>query len=399
MASGLSRRSALGGGLALLVTPLYAGTPALGSPVRPRPESEQGPVRLGVLTDLAGPLAAHGKRQLLGIRHRAEQLNAAGGHGSGHGGAVELLVRDAGPDEKSAAAAASALLDEGVHAVIGTSAAWLGAGVLDQCNLGCTPVIVPAAGIVPAMPYAFQSAPAAGQVLSALMKAAMAGGAGKVAQLGLDKLLSPEMTELAANAASAQGLEIAGVERFPLDATDLKDAVGKAIAAKPDALVLAALPAQSGAAVKEARAAGFTGPILLAPEGVHPEFHTTAKEAAEGVQAVGPWLMIAGAAPDSVPDAVPNAPTVRRFAAGFVPENGPANPAAGFGADAVSLTHLAYLGHRDRKAAREQLEKMCCVGVCGVYNITADDHAGLAEDALLTATSKAGRWTAPPPGP
>lgn len=397
MASGLSRRSALGGGLALLfTTPLYAGTPALGSPARSRAESEQSPLRLGVLTHPAGPLAAHDKRQLLGIRQRAEQLNAAGGHG-GHGGAVELLVRDAGADEKSAAAAASALLDEGVHALIGTSVAWLGKGVLDQCQLGCTPVIVPSSGIVPAMPYAFQSAPGVHQVMGALMKAAKAGGASKIAHLGMDKLLPPEVLELAKNAADGQGLEVAGVEQFPLDATDLKDAVGKAVAAQPDALLLSALPAQSGAAVKEARAAGFTGPILLTPEGVHPEFHATAKEAAEGVQAAGPWVMTADATPDSVPDAVPNAPTVRRFAAGFVPENGPANPAAGFGADAVSLTHLAYLGHRDRKAAREQLEKMCCVGVCGVYNITADDHAGLADDALVVATSTAGRWTVPPP--
>jgi len=131
--------------------------------------------------------------------------------------------------------------------------------------------------------------------------------------------------------------------------------------------------------------AGWTGPILLAPEGVHPAFHTTAGDAAEGVQAVGPWLIAA----DSAPDSVPNLATMRRFTEGFTPDNGSANPAADFGADAVSLTYLAFLGHRDRKMAREQLESTCCVGVCGVYNITADDHAGLAEDALVVATSKA----------
>jgi len=34
------------------------------------------------------------------------------------------------------------------------------------------------------------------------------------------------------------------------------------------------------------------------------------------------------------------------------------------------------------------------VGVCGVYNLAADDHSGLAADALTVLTSKAGKWTA-----
>jgi len=57
------------------------------------------------------------------------------------------------------------------------------------------------------------------------------------------------------------------------------------------------------------------------------------------------------------------------------------------------------LGIRERadQMAREQLESTCCVGVCGVYNLTAEDHAGLADDALVVATSKAEKWTVVPP--
>ncbi|MEV0270059.1 ABC transporter substrate-binding protein [Hamadaea sp. NPDC050747] len=382
----VSRRAALGGGLALVAAPfLWAGHPAAAA--RPRTESGmQGPVRLGVLTHQTGPLAAYAQRQLLGVRTRADQVNAAGGHGSAP--EIELLVREAGADEKSAATAASALLDEGVHAVIAATAPWLTEAAAGQCTLGCVPVIAPVTGIVPTGPYAFQSAPSAAQVLRTALGAAKKAGASKLGHLATDKLASPPIVDLVQTEAANQGLSIAGFEPVPVDATDLKDAVGKLVAAKPDVLVISALPPQSGAAVRDARAGGWTGPIVLTPEGVHPSFHSTAGDAADGVQAVSPWLPVA----DSAPDSVPNLATVRRFAEAFAP-NGPANPAAGFGADAVALTHQAFLGHRDRKMAREQLENACCVGVCGVYNLTAADHGGLADDALTVLTSKSGKWS------
>jgi branched-chain amino acid transport system substrate-binding protein len=143
-------------------------------------------------------------------------------------------------------------------------------------------------------------------------------------------------------------------------------------------------------AVRDARAAGWTGPIVVPPTSVNPGFHPAAGPAAEGVRTVAPWL----AAPQQAPTTQPHIPTMRRFAESFEAANGPAGTQAGYGADAVSLAHLAFLGHRDRKMARGRLDQMCCVGVTGVYNMTPADHAGLAGDALTPMTSQSGVWTA-----
>ncbi|HET6214011.1 MAG TPA: hypothetical protein VFE14_14195, partial [Micromonosporaceae bacterium] len=102
-----------------------------------------------------------------------------------------------------------------------------------------------------------------------------------------------------------------------------------------------------------------------------------------------PWL----AAPAQAPETTPNLATMHRFTEGFQATNGPVGPHAGYGADAIALLNLAYLGHRDRKMAREQLEDACCVGVTGVFNNTAQQHAGLSDGSLVPLVSKGGVWT------
>lgn len=55
---------------------------------------------------------------------------------------------------------------------------------------------------------------------------------------------------------------------------------------------------------------------------------------------------------------------------------------------------MAFLGERDRKAGREQLENACRTAVCGAYAMTAANHAGLASKALVTAVMQDGVWKA-----
>ncbi|MEV4417818.1 hypothetical protein [Catellatospora sp. NPDC049609] len=98
-------------------------------------------------------------------------------------------------------------------------------------------------------------------------------------------------------------------------------------------------------------------------------------------------------------ETLPHWSPLRRFAE-FADAPGPADPSAGYAADAVTLLHQAFLGHRDRKAARDALESACCIGVTGVYTMSPEDHGGLAADALTVATSRAGSWTTrPAPAP
>lgn len=357
----LSRRMMIGTGLAALTAPWLGSAAA----ARPVPEGVHAPLRLGMLTG-----GAVGHRHVLGARYRADQLNGGGMHGREQ--IVELLVRDAAGDP---ATAVSALLDEGVHAVI----AELAESIVAQCQLACTPLIAPATADAPTQAYAFLAGPPNEQVVKALFAAAKAGGATTVGHLVLDRLATPGLLGAADAESVAQAVALTGTEQIPGDATDLGPSMAKLTAPGPDALLVTTRPPQAAAAVTAARDGGFTGPILLAPDGVQPGLKQ------ENVKAVVPWVTLA----ESATDDVPNAAAVRRFASGF---GGSADPAVGYGVDAVSLAHLAFLGERDRKAGREQLEQACCIGVCGAYAMSPGNHAGLDKKALVTAVLQGGVW-------
>jgi ABC-type branched-subunit amino acid transport system substrate-binding protein len=86
--AGLPRRVVLGGGLGVAAIPLLGVAAAAGAGT--------GPLRVGVLVDLSGPASAHGKRQLLGMRFQADQINA-----DRKVPGIELVVRDTQGDVRS----------------------------------------------------------------------------------------------------------------------------------------------------------------------------------------------------------------------------------------------------------------------------------------------------------
>ncbi len=320
---------------------------------------------------LAGPDAADSVFALAaqqvqqGVRYRADALNA---HHADH---VELIPGDD----------PSALLEAGVHALIGVGEAVARAG-----QASCTPTILAAPGSpgagMPGMPapmpsYVFQAGPTASQVRAKLLSALTAE---KVGLLSLDP---PYVEDFA-----ARGLTLVASKKIPPETTTTLAQLAQAVVSAtpaPEAIVVDAVPPLDGIAVRDLRAAGWTGPIVCGPSAVHNSFQAIAGEATEGVVAVAPWF----AAPREAPADLPNLETMRRFAEGFSADHGRPSSYAGFGADALSLLHLAYLGHRDRKMAQAQLAQMCCVGVSGVYN------PGLPGDALTRLAAKDGLWTLP----
>jgi branched-chain amino acid transport system substrate-binding protein len=322
------------------------------------------PLRIGVI---GGAIA--------GIEHRAGTFN--GGHG--HEPSVELLVREGIADEASARDAVAGLLEAGVHGLISSSASWITLAVMDAADASCTPMVSTAPMAEVSRPYVFQAGPSQAQVDRALLTAVRKAGHTKAGLLSLEKLPTPE------SAAAAQGVVLTGVETFAASATSLAEPVKTLVAQAPDVLIVNAPPPYDATAVVEARSQGWTKPIFGLPQIANPDFHRVAGATAEGVSAAVPWI----AAPSAAPPAMPNLPTLQRFVEAF---DGVAGTEAGYGSDALSLLHLAFLGHRDRKAARDQLDRMCCLGVTGVYNMTPQNHAGLADDALVTMTSQGGGW-------
>lgn len=378
----LTRRFLLAGGLGLAAGPLLAQERA----------AADAPLRLGILATQTGSLTEYARGHLLGAQRRVAALGA-GGH-SGHGAAapIELLVQDAGDSAAAAREAVSRLLDRGVHGLIGPAAGWLDGAAAAEAEHACTPIVLPATGPAPVLAYAFRSAPSTVQVNRALLAALTGAGQRAAAVLRLDARDSPALRDAVAAEAAARGARVAATETAPADGTGLAERLAALLAAAPEALLLDVPTRLAAQATVAARAAGWTGPVLVAPDGVHAGFAQLAGEAAEGVRAVTPWLPVAAEAAEALPHWSP----LRRFAEQYAAAHGPADPSAGYAADAVTLLHQAFLGHRDRKAARDALESTCCIGVTGVYTISPEDHTGLGPDTLTVATSHATTWTTRP---
>jgi len=356
----ITRRMVIAGGLALLATPAWASRAAA---------MPQSPLRIGVVADLTGPLSRMGKQIQTGIGTRAEAL------GGGHGGMsmFELLMADKAADERAAVAG---LLEQGVHALAGS-----GEAVAEAGNTSCTPTLLfdgTASG-----PFVFQAGPSAAQVSRAQLAAVKQAGLTKAGQLSA----APADPESFA----AHGLTFTGAQLIPLDAAGLAPQAQAVADEEPEAVIVNAPPPLEALAVKDLRTAGFAGPIFCSPSATDPGFQAAAGEAAaEGVKAVSPWLPAVAEAPENLP----HQPMMKRFADGYLMAHGRPGAHAGYAADALSLLHLAYLGHRDRKQAQAQLEQMCCIGVTGVYNMTPSKHDGLDPAALTTLVSNAGVWKA-----
>jgi len=74
-------------------------------------------IRLGLITDLSGPIANYGKESRNGATLAAEEINARGGI---HGRKVRVLVEDSGYEPRRAVLAAQKLVtQDGVFAIIG----------------------------------------------------------------------------------------------------------------------------------------------------------------------------------------------------------------------------------------------------------------------------------------
>jgi branched-chain amino acid transport system substrate-binding protein len=378
----LARRVVLGGGLGVAATPMLGAGAA-----RARPADD--PLRIGVLVDTSGPASIHGKRQLLGATHQADMINADTPLDRESG--VRLFVRDTQGSVDITRGHALALLDKDeVDAFIGTSLPLTAEVVMDVAEAAGVPMIVPTTISPPAQPFVFCSAASSERATQQTMGSLAEASLRRAALLILDSLATPQRLAIYAREAAAHGIELVAVEQFSGSATTLTAPLRVLIAKAPDAILIATPPPFNGLAAQDIRALRWPGPIYCSAGAGHPGFLQQAGPAAEGVHVVGPWLLLAERAPDTLP----NSWAIRKFVASFTRRHGPVGTFAGYAADAVSMLHYAYFGHRDRHRARETLEHMTYVGATGVFHMSPSNHAGLDDAAFTTVVVRNGTWTA-----
>ncbi|WP_416968179.1 ABC transporter substrate-binding protein [Streptomyces sp. 4F14] len=377
----VSRRTAVAG---LLTAALTASPHAVAAPGTRRAADGLEPLRVGVLLDTSGRGRVQGARQLLGVRHQAQMVNAAAGD------LVELLVRDTrGRTAETRSLARHLVETDRVDALLGTSAPATAAVVGEIGQAAGVPVVMPAAGGRATQPYVFRSGAPIALTTTRMLQAIAQAGLRRVAAFSTESNSPPQAWDEMRQEMAGLGLELVDHKEFVPPADNLEAGLKPLIEAGPDVLAVFTTPPYNGIVARDARALGWSGPMYFSPAAGHPGFAETAGPAATGARVIAPWLL----AHQQAPATLPNGYAVRAFAKSFeAAGHGPVGTYVGYGADALSLLHQAFYGHRDRVRARTELENMTHVGTTGVYRMSPDDHSGLDADALTVVEWRDGGW-------
>ncbi|MCW2698027.1 MAG: braC [Modestobacter sp.] len=282
-------RNSIGGRAAALVTAAALLLSACSSGDDPSAGGDGGgPVRIGAIMSLSGPLAESGKEMQQGFDLAVEQVNADGGV---PGGQLEMVYEDDKSNPEQAVVALRSLTDEGIQVISGTliSPAAVALATFVRPDPDLLYVISSAATPVPLQDQEH------GNIFGLSMTNAMFG---KTYHAYIADSLQPatvavvaatgeygdnEIAALESNWGSG-GPEIVGIERFELGSTDFSSTIASLRSLGADAVYFAA----GGTAphipfFRQAAEQGLDGLKMMNPLSMSPQMLTESGAALEGV--------------------------------------------------------------------------------------------------------------------
>lgn len=274
-------------GALLVIGGAPAGADAL-SAVVPAPGVHPGEIWVGTVLDLSGPLAAEGIAIKNGLTLAFDEANKKGGVLGRH---IRLIAKDSGYDPAKARAAAAALLDEGIFAMLcsnGTPPVSAIRGmVLDRGILQLFP-FTPAQTADPSfdrLEFAMEL-PVPSQIAAGLKALLDRRGPLHVGVLYRDDAFGRDALEGAARELARRGLAVSGAVAYAAGTENLSAQIASLRNAGADLVVLGAVAQEGFRAMAEAHRARWY-PVFLCPSDCYvPEAAMLGGPAVEGLYAV-----------------------------------------------------------------------------------------------------------------
>lgn len=272
---------------------LALGAAACSPPSDTAQDSDDDPLRIGIILASSGPAGALGASEVSGAVAVIEEANENGGV---NGRDIEYTIIDDQTDPTAAANAAQQLINQDkVDVIIGSTT---GSSTLAFAPLAAAaeiPVLaVPGTISVTSKdndfwPWVFRAAPSDASSTEATLDIIAADGFSKVAIFAQEDAYGSENLAKAEELAEdAGGLEIVASARAATDATDVSAQVTRIRSANPEVVILYTTSSALGGAVTRAlRQAGYDGEIWGSPGLYSPGFLTAAGDAAEGFNVLG----------------------------------------------------------------------------------------------------------------
>ncbi len=269
----LRKTAALLGLSALLLTPtlMFAqdDAPTMGSDIAeecPVPANLSGAIPVGAIFTISGAASVYGGVQQAAVQLAVDQINDWGFLGEGN--SINILFEDSASENEQAIAAMTKLVDEdGVVAVIGPTLsreAFSADPIAQEAGVVVLGVSNTASGITDMGDFVFRnSLPEASVIPGTVADAVAELGLASVGLLyGNDDDFTVSGFEVMAEELAEAGVNIVGEETFATGDTDFNAQLTNLIGASPDGLFVSALAAEATPIIQQARALGFTGPIV-----------------------------------------------------------------------------------------------------------------------------------------
>lgn len=224
-----------------------------------RPRSDT--LSLGAGLALTGNASLLGQDARIGLELAQQQFGALPPK-------LKLVIEDTGSDEAGATLAFRRLINADVVAILGPSLSQQGFAVFpmaDRAGVPAMGVSTTAAGIPQIGRFVSRiSAPVTEIAPRSLAKAMeLHPGIRRVAVFfAQDDAFCSSETKIFQQAIKAKGLDLVSLQRTSVQETDFHKPINDALRARPQLIVISALPSDGGNLVRQLRELGYSGPIV-----------------------------------------------------------------------------------------------------------------------------------------
>ncbi|HEY1329501.1 MAG TPA: ABC transporter substrate-binding protein [Casimicrobiaceae bacterium] len=356
-----------------------------------------GQIRIGLMVSATGPTAAVGVPQ----RNTGEILPRTIG-----GASVEYFsLEDAGDATRAVQNVKKLIQEDHIDALIGPSTTPNAFAILDviadakvpmMATIGTSSIVEP---LDAKKRWVYKTTQNDDLIASALLAHMTRHGVKSVGFIGFSDPYGDNWLKVFSALGEKQGVRVVATERYGRTDASVTGQTLKLIAARPDAMLIAAVGGPAVLPQATLREQGYKGPIYQTHAVATEDFITLGKEKVEGtILAAGPMLVI-----DEIPDSNPTKKVAQAYIAAYEKRFG--RKPATFGANTwdagILLERAIPVALRTAKpgteafrvALRDALEhEREVVGCQGVFNMSPGDHNGMDERARVLVTVKDGKF-------
>lgn len=350
------------------------------------------PIKIGAFLTVTGPASFLGDPELKTLQMVIENLNAKGGL---LGRQVELIHYDTGGNAKEAVNFVKRLIkSDNVDIIIGGTTTGDTMAVIPDVEKEGIPFISLAGAVdivEPVKKWVFKTPHTDRMAAAKIYEDLRQRGLTKVALItgdgGFDKSGREQLLKLAPQ----YGITLVADESYGNKDTDMTTPLTKIRGSEAQAIINFGFGQAPAIVTKNIKQLGIKLPLYQSHGVASKTFIDLAGNAAEGVRLPAAALVIA----EQLPDADPQKPVLLAYKKDYEAKYGPVSTFGGHAYDGmmIAIEAIQRAGSVDKAKVRDEIEKtQGLIGTAGVFNMTPEDHMGLALDAFKMVEVRDGNW-------